>query len=32
MMLLNIDYFRDLSIETYEELIFIMRNEVFQIG
>lgn len=31
-MLLNIDYFRDLSIETYEELIFVMRNEVFQTG
>ena len=30
-MLLNIDYFRDLSIETYEELIFVLRNEVFQI-
>ena len=29
MMLLNIDYFRDLSIETYEELIFVLRNEVF---
>ena len=29
-MLLNVDYFRDLSIETYEELIFVMRNEVFQ--
>lgn len=32
MMLLNIDYFRDLSIETYEELIFVLRNEVFQTG
>ena len=31
-MLLNIDYFKDLCIETYEELIFVMKNEVFQSG
>lgn len=31
-LLLNIDYFRNLSIETYEELIFHMQSEVFQAG
>jgi len=29
---LNIDYFRDLSTESYEELIFIMKTETFQAG
>lgn len=31
-LLLSIDYFRDLSLETYEEIIFHMQSEVVQTG